>query len=296
MSGDTKTTTQTSSSDPWEEAQPYIKTGLQDAGSVYSDASAWQPNTMSTVVPYSDQTTQGMNAINSQADSAMSGPNAFSNGFNFLTDLTGNGGLTGDQKTVNDMWMKTASGDELGATNPYFEDVLKRTMGDSRDNWNLSVAGAGRYGSPAHAGTMTDRMGGISSAMRMAEYNNQQGRMDNARTSAAGMGQQGVTNMFGANAQAPQAWQNMQTPARDKMMLGSMNEDLMARVMEDQNRIFTETRDAPKTAVEWLNALAGGAGSLGGSKTGTMQTPTPNPFLGALMSLGGYGLNKIPGL
>jgi len=71
------------------------------------------------------------------------------------------------------------------------------------------------------------------------------------------------------------------------MKVGSMYEDLAARTLQDQNRIYDQTRQAPLAAVEWLNAIAGGAGSLGGSGSNAVSQPTPNPFLQMLSGLAG---------
>jgi hypothetical protein len=63
-----------------------------------------------------------------------------------------------------------------------------------------------------------------------------------------------------------------------------MYEDLAGRTMADQLRIFEETQNAPREAVEWLSAIGSGAGRLGG-QTRSVQ-PGTNPFVEAL----GYGL------
>jgi hypothetical protein len=59
MSG-SKTTTSTTSSEPWDAAQPALKLGLADAQELYKSGVGSQPYTGSTVVPYSGQTTEAM--------------------------------------------------------------------------------------------------------------------------------------------------------------------------------------------------------------------------------------------
>jgi len=71
------------------------------------------------------------------------------------------------------------------------------------------------------------------------------------------------------------------------MKVGSMYEDLAARTLQDQNRIYDQTRQAPLAAVEWLNAIGRGAGSLGATSTNDVSQPTPNPFLQVASSLAG---------
>lgn len=298
MSGDNKQTT-TGTSEPWKEAQPALKTGLSDATSLYKSGQGFQPYTGSTVVPYADQTMAGMNAIQNQATGALGGNNPMQQPLDFYSGLYGQGGLSADQRGVADQWRNTASGAEMNNTSPYFEDVLQRSLGDARTGVDLSISGAGRYGSGNHTGVLADRLGGISSQARLGEYMNQQGRMDTARGNLAGLGQQGITNLFGAGSALPGAWTSSQMPATDLMKLGTMYEDLAGRTMGDQERIFRETQESPLKAVEWLNAIGSGAGSLGSSQYGTQQQPSPNPFLqiGAGL-LGGNSLlgNPLGGL
>ena len=61
------------------------------------------------------------------------------------------------------------------------------------------------------------------------------------------------------------------------------------RTMADQERIFRETQEAPLRAVEWLNAIGSGAGSLGGMQSQSTLQPAPNPFLQGAAGLLGLG-------
>jgi hypothetical protein len=293
MSGDAKTVTQ-SNSEPWAGAQPALKTGLEDAQSIYASGTGFQPYTGSTVVPYSDQSMAGMNAIQNQATSALSGDNPMAKPLDFYSSLYDSGGLSADQQGVADQWRNTASGAELNNTSSAFNDILQRTQNDTRTGVDLSMSGAGRYGSPgAHQGVLADKLGGVTSQMLQDEYGRQLGRQDTARTSLAGLGQQGITNRFGAGEAMPGAWTNSQAPATDLMKVGSMYEDLAGRTMSDQQRIFNETQQSPLKAVEWLNAIGSGAGSLGGSQVGSSTPPSPNPFLQLLA--GGLGAGSLLG-
>lgn len=294
MSGSNKTTT-TGTTEPWSEAQPALELGLKDATNLYKSGTGFQPYTGSTVVPFADQTVAGMEGIQGNALNALSGPNAFDKGFDFFGGQFDNGGLSADQRGVADQYRNTASGAELLNTSPEFNNVLERVLGDARTGIDLSMSGAGRYGSGAHTDVLADTLGGVSSQARLGEYERQLGRMDNARTSLANLGQQGITNQFGAANALPAAWEARQSPMRDLMGLGSMYEDLAGRTMADNMRIFNETQRAPLEAVEWLNAIGSGAGSLGGTSSGTAQGPSPNPFLqiGASI-LGGNNLLGNP--
>lgn len=293
MSGDSKTTT-TASSQPWEGAQPTLKTGLQEAQNLFDSgtvSNAMQGYTGSTVVPWSDQTTAGMDAIQSQATDALANPDtaATSKPLSFYSGLFDQGGLSADQQGVADQLRTTASGVELNNTSPAFQALLDKAAGDARTGVDLSMSANGRYGSGTHYDALGTAVSNAELPYMVDNYNKELARMDAARTSLAGMGQQGVSNLMSASDALPTAWTTSQSPATDLMKVGSMYEDLAGRTIDDNQRLATQAQQAPLNAVEWLNAIASGAGSLG--STSTSSTPGTNPFLQVLA--GGVGLNSL---
>ena len=91
----------------------------------------------------------------------------------------------------------------------------------------------------------------------------------------------------------PGAWDNSQKPATDMMKLGEMYQDLAGRTMADQLRIWEETQNAPKSAVEWLNSIGAGAGQLGSSQRQVSTGTGTNPWLQAAGI--GLGANSLLG-
>jgi hypothetical protein len=85
------------------------------------------------------------------------------------------------------------------------------------------------------------------------------------------------------------AYASTKAPAEDLMGLGSMNEDLMGRTMNDQLRITNEKQNLPLANIQALLAAAAGAGNYG-QQTGTSQGPnsTMSNVLG-----GGLGLLSL---
>ena len=273
MSGGTdKQTTQTNS-EPWKAAQPALELGLQDAQDIYSSGQGFQPYTGSTVVPYSDQTMAGMQDIQNKSTQAMQS-DTFGKPLGVYDKLLSNGGLNDMQQGVAGQWQQTAAGADQ---DPVFQRVLADAQKDAAHYANLGASSAGRYGSSAHAGKVVDSVGDLTDRMYMGQL----GRMDNARSNLASLGQQGVSNQFGAAGQLPGALDTQFEPARGLMDVGSMYEDLASRTMADNQRLHTETQQAPLRAVEWLNAIGSGAGSLGGSGTSTSKVPGANPFMQA---------------
>ena len=262
MSGD-NTTTQTTSNQPYSAAKPLLNKGMGDALKLYnSDQGLVQPNTQNTVVPYAQQTTQGMNAIQDNANAAMA-PGGFTEQFQ---NIINNGGYNGQQMdAVNNTQQLANSSYDMNA-NPGFADVLKQAQEGSMYGSNAQAAGMGRYGSGAHQGVQQRELGNLTSRMVGDDYNRWLGRRDNAQSQLFGMGQTGMDNMNPAR-------ESMNAPAQDLMGIGSMYEDLMGRTMNDQLRITQEQQNAPLANIQALLAAASGAGNYG-TQQSTAQGPS----------------------
>jgi hypothetical protein len=275
MSGDNKTT-QTQTNEPYSAAKPLLDKGMGDALSLYKSGGLVKPNTQSTVVPYAQQTTAGMNSIQNTAQDAMA-PGGFTSQFQ---DIIGNGGYNAQQMdAVNNTRSLANSSYDMNA-NPGFADVLKQAQEGSMYGTNANAQAMGRYGSGAHQGVQQRELGNLTSRMVGDDYNRWLGRRDGANTQLFGMGQTGMDNMNPAYA-------SMKAPAEDLMGVGSMYEDLMGRTMNDQLRITNEKQNLPLANIQALLAAAAGAGNYG-QQTGTSQGPnsTFSNIAGGALGLG----------
>ena len=280
MSGSSNTTTQTATNEPYKAAKPLLDKGMGDALSLYKDGGLVHPNTQNTVVPYAQQTTQGMNAIQQNATDAMA-PGGFTDQFK---DIVGNGGYNGQQMdAVNNTRDLANSSYDINA-NPGFADVLRQAQEGSMYGSNAAAAGMGRYGSGTHQGVQQRELGNLTSRMVNDDYNRFLGRKDAAQGQLFGMGQTGMDNMN-------PAYESMSAPAQSLMGVGSMYEDLMGRTMNDQLRITQEQQNAPLANIQALLAAANGAGNYG-TQQSTAQGPsnTMSNIAGGL--LGGASLFK----
>lgn len=280
MSGDNKTT-QTTSNEPYAAAKPLLDKGMGDALKQYNAGGLVKPNTMSTVVPYAQQTTAGMNSIQQNATDAMA-PGGFADQFK---NIIGQGGFNDPQMdALNNTRTLANSSYDMNA-NPGFQDVLNQALDKSTYGVNQNAAAMGRYGSGTHQGVMQQEQGNLASRMINDDYNRFLGRRDNAQQQLFGMGQTGMDNLNPAYA-------SMQQPGQDLMQVGSMYEDLMGRQMNDQLRITQEKQNLPLANIQALLGAAAGAGNMG-TKTQTAQGPS-NTFsniagglLGGASLLGG---------
>ena len=116
-------------------------------------------------------------------------------------------------------------------------------------------------------------------------------------------GQGGINNMFNAGSAMPGAYNAMQQPYRDLMGLGSMDEDLATRTINDELRFHNAEQSAPWDRLLALNGIASGAGRVGKTSTESTTQPGASPFQstvgGALQGYdqwGGLGGAALGGL
>ena len=278
MSGNDNKTTSVTNTDPPEWAEPGLKYVGSQALSAAKKGNLAQPLTMSTVVPFSQQTTQGMNSIMGNANEALS-PGGYSDQFK---GIIGSGGYNQEQQDALSGIRSTATSPFDINANPAFQQVLQRAQGDAANAVNSSVSGMGRYGSGAHQGVLSREIGDLTSRMVGDEYRNWQGRQDQAQQQLFNAGQQGQGNM-------QNAFERVNDPAQAMMGVGGMFEDLYGRQLNDSLRIADETQNQERNNLRELAALLGGAGQFANT-TQTSQGPsnTMSNIFGGL--LGGASL------
>lgn len=267
MTGSSKQTT-TSSNAPWEGAQPALGTAITGAQDLYNAGTGGKVYEDSTVIPWSSQSTQAMNNIQNGA-TANSGGAGLSGQYQGIIN---NGGFNASQLNALNNTQSVANSNFDINSDPGFQQIVDQ----ARNSVNGSASSAGRYGSGIHQQTMTNTIGDLGAR----QYQNFQARKDAANANLFGMGQQGLGNLG-------TAYTGMQAPNTDLMNVGAMNEDLATRQMNDKLRIFNEQQNKPWEQVGRLNAIASGAGQMGGTQTQTQ--PGQNPFLQAL----GYGSSGL---
>lgn len=275
MGGGQQTTTQRSNNQPWGPAQPLLKTGLADAQTLYKQGVGGQPFTGSTVVPYAQQTTQGMGAIQNNANANLGGQGLSGQ----AQDIVGAGGFNAPQQQSMAYYGNVGTDPFDLSGNQAYQQYRSGSLDDVQDRVNMATSAAGRYGSGAHTANLVDELSNAGNRMDLA----QMGRMDALNTQRFNAGQQGFQNL-GA------AYDLGNMPAQDLMDIGAMNEDLYGRQLNDRLRIFQETQNKPWEQIARLNAVGQGAGQFGTSTT-TAQAPGQNPFLTGLgIASSGLGL------
>jgi len=277
MGGSNKQTT-TTSNQPYKAAAPLLDRSMGDALSLYNNGGLVRPNTMSTVVPYAQQTAQAMGGLQSLGQ-ANTGGQGLSGQFQ---DIIGAGGFNDPQQAALSGIRDTATGEFDINANPAFASIRQRAMDAAANAANLNASGAGRYGSGTHQGAVSRAVGDVAADLDYGEYQNFQNRKDAAQSALFNAGQQGMNNLG-------DAYQGAQSAYSPLLQVGSMYEDLAGRTLNDQLRIAQESANAPLANLTALQGIASGGGNLGTS-TATAQGPnsTFSNVLGA--GLGGASL------
>jgi hypothetical protein len=290
MSGDSKQQTTQTSSEPWGAAQPALKTGLEDAQKLYKSGVGSQPYTGSTVVPYAQQTIQGMNNQETVANRYQP---RFEEQAGRVYGNAAQGGLNELQRGSVDRLQGMAGGSMLTG-NPYIDQVIGNTSEDIGKSSNLMASAAGRYGSGGHQGVIADAVGDVSSKMRMQNYDTERGYMQDAIGSLFNAGQQQQNNINANTGAMSDAYQAAMAPANTLQSIGGAYEDLQGRTMNDQMRIFSEMQNAPWQQIGRLQGVASGAGTMGGTGQTTAQGPSKiGSGIGG--ALAGYGMGGPAG-
>lgn len=86
----------------------------------------------------------------------------------------------------------TARGDNLNG-NPYYLQALGNSLDRVEDRVNQGFSAAGRYGSGAHTGVLTDRLGEAEVAAMRDNYNFERGNQINAANQGISAGVQGAS-------------------------------------------------------------------------------------------------------
>jgi hypothetical protein len=260
-----KTTTSgntTANSAPWAPTQPYLQGIMGDADALYKSGVGAKVNTMSSVVPFSQQTVSGMNDIEKiagQYGGVMQKP------------------LQGYSE-IMDYMKPIAMGDFTN--DPTFNQTLGAAQEAGRTAVNMSASNAGRSGSGVHQSTLARTIGEMTDRLKLGRQN----------MAIDAYGQYGT--------QLPGAFSAAMAPANAMMDVGSNYEQLQANEINDKFRIFNETQQKPWEQLAQYNAILSGAGQLGRSESGSAQTVSKTNTSAASQPIGwqnilGFGLSAL---
>lgn len=251
MSGGQKQTTVTQgSSAPWEPAQQYLKDNLSAASDFYKSPQASQTYQGTTVIPFSQQSLGGMNYMEGVAQNArnpMQNPLTAYSGMMQTLDPIARGDFTNDTTFANN---------------------LGRAQQDAAQQVNLSMSGAGRYGSGAHTERLASTIGDMTN----------RAMLDRQQWAS------GALNQYGNSM--PGAYQAALAPGQTMTGIGQQYENLAANYAQEQMDKFNAPRDLMKQNLAEQNAIYSGVGGLGGQQSGSSTVRTPSNMGQGLLGFG----------
>lgn len=303
---------QTSQTAPWSIAQPGLQQSLD-----LSQRAADTTYNGSSVAALDPLVTQGQGANLAAARANQPGQMA-TNFVNAYQPLLANGGVSalglegvGNLNQAAKYLDPYASGSYVQSGNPYLDAVIAKNDAATMARINSNFSSAGRYGSPAQAGTAAGAISAADNATRMAQYNQDKADqlaaiqgLGNIGTAKAGIGQTGVGNINSYVSALP-------TIAQGQLWAGNTIQDIGSQNMDYNQRVINAANQDPWTKAENLAQITGGIGQLGGTSStqgitygqGTStKKEDPGVFgdilagVGAVANLGtgfGFGQKKI---
>jgi hypothetical protein len=148
---------------------------------------------------------------------------------------------------------------QAGGTNPYLEDILNTSNRRISDKIGSSMSGAGRYGSGQHTDVAARAMAEAANPILAEDYT------------------QGLQRAGQWAQLMPTLDQAQYAPAQSLMALGQYNQERAQSQLNDTIKYYNSQQAYPWEQLARYNAIAGGAGALGGSMTGTQTTPINQP-------------------
>ena len=256
----TQQTTQTK--DPWAPAQPNLQQSLNQARYLSDADIGYQPWTGATQAGIDPTLQAGLNAQANIFSQNLGG----SAGVNAARDL--------GTQTIKDQGfspeLRSLYEQAQGDSNPYLQNMLTASNRQINDKIGSSMSGAGRYGSGQHTDVAARAMAEASDPVLAQDYARRQQQMQ----TIAGGAQQAA----GQWAQMmPTLDQAQLAPAQGLANLGQFYQERAQRGIDDQIKLYNAQQARPWEQVARLNAIAGGAGGLGGTQFGTQTTPINQP-------------------
>lgn len=255
MSGGSKNTTTTvNNNEPWKNAQPALSTALSGAQSLYSSGTGAGIYEGPRVADQSSQTQGGLAALTGIGQSNMGGQ-GLSGQYQGVID---SGGYNSAQLDALNNTRNVANSTFDLNSDPAWAQIRDATV----SGVNLGAAGMGRTGSGTNQTLLTSNLADAGAR----QYQNFLGRRDAANNSLFNMGNTG----FG---QLGSAYTGMQAPAETLLGVGQQQDARAQQLINSQMDVFDERQNRPWENLSRLNAIASGAGSLGGSSTNRSTQP-----------------------
>lgn len=252
--GSKNTSTTVSNNEPWGAAQPALNTALSGAQNLYNSGQGAGVYGGQRVAGQSGQTTGGLAALTGAANANMGGQGLSGQ----LQGVIDSGGYNSAQMDALNNTREIANGSFDLNSDPGWAQIRDQAI----SGVNLSSSGMGRTGSGTNQTLLASNLADAGAR----QYGNWQNRRDAANSNLFQMGQTGFGNLG-------TAYTGMQAPGQTLLGVGQQNDAYQQSLINANIDKFDETQNAQWNNLSRLNAIASGAGSLGGSSTSKASQP-----------------------
>jgi hypothetical protein len=279
--GSSTSSTQTSSPPSW--AEPLFKQSATEAQNLYNSGAGGNTFTGPTVADLSGTTMSGVNQL------AQAGANTDTSGTRPLFEGIGAASTAPSYAEQNLQGM--ANGSYLQNGNPYFNDALRGQLDQTAAQVQSQFSGAGRYGSGANTGTLTQQLGNIRSSALSDQFNRDSQNMLTANSQLDSSRNAGLDRALSAtnalSGQDQQQFQNALTGANATLQAGGLLDTQAQKQLSDLVSNWYAQDNQDWTRLGLLQSAAAGAAGNYGTQTGNSSSSNPMAALGAVGSLFG---------
>ena len=277
----------TQKSEPWSQAQPYLKDIFGQAQGLYNSGQQYFPG--STVVPFSPNTQAGMAGLKQQFSQTPMGLDTAMNTMDRVSQGTAGNSLYNQMMQASGAPTTAGIGtlDQMqgGGANPYLDQIFNKAASQVRDNTNAMFSKAGRYGSTANQDALSDSLGNMAANMYGNAYESDQGRRMAAASQLAGIQQNdmarrmgGLNSLMGYGQQGdqmamqaamlyPQLNNYAQSGNRGLMELGGLQEQQAGAELQDAMNRWNFGQTGGWDLLNRYNSIVQPMAALGGTST-----------------------------
>jgi hypothetical protein len=250
--------------DPWAPSQPYLQQAMGAAQSLYQTDQGYRPYTGQTQASLNPwlENTQTILAGQLGPEVAAGGSLGVNAARGLGLNMIQNSGLSPELRSL----YQQAQGDQ----NPYLQAMLDTSNRRINDKVGSSMSGAGRYGSGQHTDVASRAMAEAADPILAQDYARRQQQMQ-------GIAESGLQRAGQWSQLMPTLDEARWAPAQGLMALGQYRQERDQAAIDQQMKTWKDVQAYPWEQLARYNAIAGGAGALGGSMAGSTSTPINSP-------------------
>ena len=290
--GSQQTSSQTSSSAPWQPAQGYLKDAMGTAQKYLDKGKGFKAYPGQGWVDFSPETNQALGSISAKASSPnpfFGGASNFTQGLiggNYNLDQSGYQGLMGQGPNTEGDYRAMLNGE-----NDAYNQVRQTTANTLGDQIQRQFGGAS-YGAPENASYLTKGVGDVLAQMDSNNYFQRQGlqqglldrvtgvqqqNFDNTRGLLGDMSQlsqQDINNRMGGLSMADSVYASQYLPDQMLAGVGAAKEAKAGEELQAKMDAFQIKNMAPWDRLAQAYGIFSGSGAQGNRTTTSVSQPT----------------------